>query len=643
MKEKTGKNYKRKQLKNKWDIMKKEWKLYDRLMRIEIGISGTRSLIDASPEWSEEKIKENKEYAKFRDTYLSIFDMKYAILFRDSVAVGDKTMTPLQFQNTEENMEGEGDSDQINLDDDETLFPSFPESSSSKRKKSKNVSNSRSTKSKTSIYEEKVDALLDAISTKSTQTFPQNNLSPTIADCMTVVIKFPGFVEGSQEYSQALLVFTKKQNREAFMFPTSEDAKMEFLKMDSDDSNSSDNNEECWVEEDREFEMLSGLALKGIILACKIRRPYHTSARTGHIFINEVLNGHPRRCYEMFRLHVPVFRQLCIDLATNYGLQQTRNISVQESVGIFLMALSHGCSNRFVQEFFNHFGETIHRHFHTVLAAVFKMSADIIRPAANYNDEVPEYTLNNPRYYPMFKDCIGAIDGTHVRASVRQHEEAKYVGRKGYATQNIMVVCDFNMCFTFVWAGWEGTAYDTRIFNEALQRPDLHFPFPTGDKYYVVDARYQNTRGYLAPYKGTNIRYHLPDFRRGHTAAIREPRGPKEKFNFYHSSLRNIIERTFGVWKARWTLLRDMHVNYKYEHQVSIVIASMAIHNYIRKTGRFDEAFNRAQQESYIPAHNRTSSEGDEEGPNTHRMSNDSSYMAAIRDIVAHDIMEFRR
>ena len=78
------------------------------------------------------------------------------------------------------------------------------------------------------------------------------------------------------------------------------------------------------------------------------------------------------------------------------------------------------------------------------------------------------------------KDCIGAIDGTHVRASVPQKDEVKYIGRKGYATQNIMAVCDFNMCFTFVWAGWEGTAHDTRIFNEALQRPDLNFPYPTG-------------------------------------------------------------------------------------------------------------------------------------------------------------------
>ncbi|XP_052625837.1 uncharacterized protein LOC128132878 [Lactuca sativa] len=365
--------------------MKKEWKLYDRLMRLETGLGGMRSLVDASPKWWEEKIKENKDYAKFRNTDLSTLDEKYATLFRDSVAIGDQTMIPLQFQNNsnpnEENMEGKGDSDEINFDDDKPLFPSLHESSSSKRKR-----------------------------------------------------------------------------------------------MDSDDSSSSNDNEEREMEEDGEFEMLCGLALKGIILAHNLRT------------------------------------QLCIDLATNYGLQQTQNVYIEEYVGIFLMTLAHRCSNRFVQEFFNHLGETIHKHFHIVLEAVLKLSADIIKPNANYNDDVPEYILYKPRYYPMFKDCIGAIYGTHVKASVPQKDEVMYIGRKGYATQNIMVVCDFNMCFTFVWAGWEGTTHDTKIFSEALQRPDLNFLYPTGDKYYIVNAGYPNMRWYLAPYKGTNIRYHLPDF-----------------------------------------------------------------------------------------------------------------------------------
>lgn len=44
-----------------------------------------------------------------------------------------------------------------------------------------------------------------------------------------------------------------------------------------------------------------------------------------------------------------------------------------------------------------------------------------------------------------------------------------------------MAVCGFDMIFTFVWPGWEGTAYDTRIFLEALRNKDIKFP-----KWYVL-------------------------------------------------------------------------------------------------------------------------------------------------------------
>ncbi|KAK1422164.1 hypothetical protein QVD17_25092 [Tagetes erecta] len=66
----------------------------------------------------------------------------------------------------------------------------------------------------------------------------------------------------------------------------------------------------------------------------------------------------------------------------------------------------------------------------------------------------------------------------------------------------------------------------------------------------------------------------------------------------------------------------------------------MAIHNFIRKAGRFDEAFNTAQQESYNPRQGGTSTE---EVPATSRSDHDVLYMAAIRDIIAQDIMDSRR
>ena len=76
------------------------------------------------------------------------------------------------------------------------------------------------------------------------------------------------------------------------------------------------------------------------------------------------------------------------------------------------------------------------------------------------------------------QNCIGAIDGTHVYACVSQENQILFIGKKGIPTQNIMAACSFNMQFTFVWAEWEGSAYDTRIFYEVIENTNIQFPRP---------------------------------------------------------------------------------------------------------------------------------------------------------------------
>ena len=39
-----------------------------------------------------------------------------------------------------------------------------------------------------------------------------------------------------------------------------------------------------------------------------------------------------------------------------------------------------------------------------------------------------------------------------------------------------MCACSFDMMFTFVYMGWEGTANDSRVFMDALNRPESGFP-----------------------------------------------------------------------------------------------------------------------------------------------------------------------
>jgi hypothetical protein len=115
-------------------------------------------------------------------------------------------------------------------------------------------------------------------------------------------------------------------------------------------------------------------------------------------------------------------------------------------------------------------------------------------------------------------------------------------------------------------------------------------------KYYLVDSGYPNRTGYLAPYKGSM--YHLPEFRHRRERA---PQGKYEMVNYLHSSLRNVIERAFGVLKQKWRILKAMP-SFSPRTQKHIIIACMALHNFIRDSALHDDEFEKCDEdEDYIP------------------------------------------
>ncbi|KAM3265823.1 hypothetical protein P3L10_002817 [Capsicum annuum] len=101
-----------------------------------------------------------------------------------------------------------------------------------------------------------------------------------------------------------------------------------------------------------------------------------------------------------------------------------------------------------------------------------------------------------------------AIDGTHVLASIPIEQQNRFRGRKDTTTQNVLATIKFNLKFTYVLAGWEGSTHDSRILNDVLERPHgLQIP---QDKYYLVDAEYGLCKRFIPPYHG--IRYHLQEY-----------------------------------------------------------------------------------------------------------------------------------
>ncbi|XP_058070174.1 uncharacterized protein LOC131219177 [Magnolia sinica] len=103
-----------------------------------------------------------------------------------------------------------------------------------------------------------------------------------------------------------------------------------------------------------------------------------------------------------------------------------------------------------------------------------------------------------------------------------------------------------------------------------------HFTVRKG-KYYVVDAGYAHSPGFMAPYRG--VRYHVNEYRTG-----RNPVNAKELFNYRHEQLRNVIKCCFGVLKSRFSILKTA-LQYPVVTQVKIVLACCVVHNFIRLSG----------------------------------------------------------
>ena len=123
---------------------------------------------------------------------------------------------------------------------------------------------------------------------------------------------------------------------------------------------------------------------------------------------------------------------------------------------------------------------------------------------------IPEHIRRNPKLYPFFKDCRGAIDGSHLPVHPPALTRGRWRDRDGNLTQNILAVCDFNMFFVYVLVGWEGSIADSTLYEHAVRRGGLSI----GDGlYWLADAGFAGCATLLVPYR--NTRYHLREWAAG--------------------------------------------------------------------------------------------------------------------------------
>ncbi|KAI4319438.1 hypothetical protein MLD38_033035 [Melastoma candidum] len=171
-------------------------------------------------------------------------------------------------------------------------------------------------------------------------------------------------------------------------------------------------------------------------------------------------------CIEQLRMNIRTFKSLCAMLQNVGKLKDTKHMMVDEQVALFLHILAHHVKNRVIKFRFHHSGETISRHFRNVLNNIIRLREELIKKP----EPIPEGSLDEK--WKWFKNCIGAIDGTYIKVIVPLKDKPRYRNRKGEIATNVLAACSHDGLFTYVLAGWEGSAADGRVLREALCRPN---------------------------------------------------------------------------------------------------------------------------------------------------------------------------
>ncbi|KAH9448622.1 hypothetical protein Pst134EA_033167 [Puccinia striiformis f. sp. tritici] len=303
--------------------------------------------------------------------------------------------------------------------------------------------------------------------------------------------------------------------------------------------------------------------------------PKHISILTGAMWLDELIyNPNPVAFHDNLGMSVPAFMKLKDLLEEHRVLYDSKHVTATKKLGILLYMLITGLSNQKLQERFQRSASTISLTINQLVKDITGnqclIKQYISLPPANA--DTPEEIKSNSKFSPYFDDCVGAIDGSHIPVFV--DDQKRFINRKGYPSQNVLAVCNFNMEFTYVMPGWEGSAHDGRLWDVARTKT---LKIPEG-KWLLGDAGFPLTDTCLVPYRAT--KYHLKDW---DVLGGKKPQTHQELFNLRHASARNVIERIFGVIKSRFEVINS-GCHYDITIQVKVIIVMTFLHNFIRVT-----------------------------------------------------------
>ena len=120
------------------------------------------------------------------------------------------------------------------------------------------------------------------------------------------------------------------------------------------------------------------------------RNKDNTSSLSGEKYTLELLSGSNRQCIELMRMPRDAYVRLCNHFRQNEWLKDSKHISVEEKIAMFLTIIGHNERFVVIKRRFQHSSQTVHKYFHEVLEAMMKFSKEMIVPTTfDPNPNIP--------------------------------------------------------------------------------------------------------------------------------------------------------------------------------------------------------------------------------------------------------------
>lgn len=178
-----------------------------------------------------------------------------------------------------------------------------------------------------------------------------------------------------------------------------------------------------------------------------------------------------------------------------------------------------------------------------------------------------------------FPNCLGAMDGKHVRITKPYQQGSNFYNYKLYHSIVLLAVVDACYCFTIVDVGSYGKNSDGGVFNNStfgqlLNSNQLDLPAnePLPNTFendlmpfvFVADEAFKLSEHIMKPYPRRDL-----DRR-------------KRIYNYRLSRARQQIECSFGILAAKFRIFRTEIAVFP-EKVDKIINAGVVLHNYIRR------------------------------------------------------------